>query len=354
MNPNPNRKLPSNARSAPSAIDAIPTFNEKELKWIQITASLVSLIGLVALFAMMAQSAHAADNGFNPGSRPFPSPFGNQPGGGAPPPFFDDEEDVDFGGGFPGDNFNPPPPPMQGGSQQPAPRGGSPSGGGSTSSSSNSALSGGGSPLASGVISNKKVNAIPLDAETGEGGREMVSDFNFPDADIMDIAKTLGKLTGKNFIFDKDVKGRISIISNSPITVSDAWKAFLTALDMNGFALIPSGKYIRIARQRDARAAQGRRHPGSLHASVRRHDDGHAEHTGGGLEQGVEGSPERGDDGLAVGRVGRPRYRSRSSGRDVGRRRSGRGSGGGRRRMGGGVGLRVAAGRAGLDRKSTL
>src|SRR5207237_467195 len=84
--------------------------------------------------------------------------------------------------------------------------------------------------------------------ETGDGAKETVTDFNFPDADIMDIAKTLGKLTGKNFILDKEVKGRITIISNGPITVGDAWRAFLTALDINNFALIPSGKFIRIAK----------------------------------------------------------------------------------------------------------
>ncbi|MGZ3686747.1 MAG: type II secretion system secretin GspD, partial [Bdellovibrionota bacterium] len=92
--------------------------------------------------------------------------------------------------------------------------------------------------------------------ETGEGSKEVVTDFNFPDADIMDLARTMGKLTGKNFILDKDVKGKVSIISNSPITVADAWRAFLTALDMTGFSLIPSGRYIRIARQRDARDKQ--------------------------------------------------------------------------------------------------
>ncbi|MFL5812371.1 MAG: type II secretion system secretin GspD [Bdellovibrionia bacterium] len=226
-----------------------PFTSDRELRWIQITASLVSVIGLVALFALMIQNAQAADNGFNPGNRPaFPSPFGNQ-GGNNPPPFFEEEEDTDFGN--PGEQPSNFPPPggavsgdNNGGSQRGAPSG------------SGKGVSFGGNATSSGVISKKNIANIQLDAETGEGGRELVSDFNFPDADIMDIAKTLGRLTGKNFIFDKDVKGRISIISNSPITVGDAWKAFLTALDMNGFALIPSGKYIRIARQRDARDKQ--------------------------------------------------------------------------------------------------
>jgi general secretion pathway protein D len=228
-----------------------PFTSDRELRWIQITASLVSAIGLIALFALMIQNAQAADNGFNPGNRPaFPSPFGNQ-GGNNPPPFFEEEEDTDFGN--PGEqpsNFPPPAGAFNGDNNS----GGSPQRG--APSGSGKGVSFGGSATSSGIISKKNVASIQLDAETGEGGRELVSDFNFPDADIMDIAKTLGRLTGKNFIFDKDVKGRISIVSNSPITVGDAWKAFLTALDMNGFALIPSGKYIRIARQRDARDKQ--------------------------------------------------------------------------------------------------
>lgn len=253
-------------------IGSEPTTGERELRWIQITAAVVSLIGLVALFALISQGAHAANNapaaggGFNPGNRPsFPSPFGNQPGANTAPAAMDDQEDEDANG-----NTTP---------TAAVPTGIAPSlnragGAGSITPiapqtqrftgnvNPNSMSSGGaavaldGAANANGVISANKVGSIPLDSETGEGGRNVVENFNYPDADIMEIAKTLGKLTGKNFIFDKDVKGRISIISNSPITVSDAWKAFLTALDMNGFSLIPSGKYIRIARQRDARDKQ--------------------------------------------------------------------------------------------------
>ena len=106
------------------------------------------------------------------------------------------------------------------------------------------------------LISKNTAPTLPVDTESGDGvpaNSEMITDFNFPDADIMDIAKTLGKLTGKNFILDKEVKGRVSIISNSSITVSDAWRAFLTSLDMNGLAIVPTGKYLRIMRQNDAK-----------------------------------------------------------------------------------------------------
>jgi general secretion pathway protein D len=113
------------------------------------------------------------------------------------------------------------------------------------------------------VQSEQKLLPLPVDATSGDGSEDVITDFNFPDADILDIAKTLGKLTGKNFILDKDVKGRITIISNSPVTVSEAWKAFLTALDINNFTVVPSGKYLRISRQRDARDKQLRTFAGS-------------------------------------------------------------------------------------------
>lgn len=236
---------------------------DTDLQWLQITATATSLIGIIALLMMIGQNSRADDRGggFNSGSKTFSNPYANT----APPPptrggFFDDEDDEgqDFSEGAP-PNYSPPPqrPPL------PAEGGGAPGGNageGNPGSAGETVSAGGGPP--GGVISGKRFQSIRVDDETGEGSKEIVTDFNFPDADIMDIAKTLGKLTGKNFILDKEVKGRITIISNGPITVGDAWKAFLTALDINNFALIPSGKYIRIARQRDARDKQLRTYTG--------------------------------------------------------------------------------------------
>ncbi|MGK5085132.1 type II secretion system secretin GspD [Bdellovibrionota bacterium FG-1] len=220
------------------------------------------LLGALAWAVLTVQIAQAADagKGFQPGPRTFTNPFANTPPGSPPPPpgsgngsfYEDDEEDEpDFPGNqLPTDPGSPPPSSNAASSSRTA-----------AASHPTSGISGGGT-TAGGVIQHNPPASIHIDDETGEGSKEIVTDFNYPDADIMDIAKTLGKLTGKNFIIDKDVKGRITIISNGPITVGDAWKAFLTALDMNSFALIPSGKYIRIARQRDARDKQLRTYTG--------------------------------------------------------------------------------------------
>ncbi|MBI2606253.1 MAG: type II secretion system secretin GspD [Deltaproteobacteria bacterium] len=145
--------------------------------------------------------------------------------------------------------------------QTPAPlSGGSQSGGAGGVDMGSAGTSVGATSLAGGANTKitpggKGPNCLRLDPDTGYGP-DIVTNFDFPDADIVEIAKTLGRLTCVNFMFDKDVRGKISIVSNSPITVGDAWKAFLTSMDVNGFSLIPSGKYYRIARQRDAKDKQ--------------------------------------------------------------------------------------------------
>ncbi len=233
-----------------------PEFPVKTLKWLALTCAIV---GAAAAFGLLGNGAWAADNeapGFESGGKTFSNPFAPAPP--ATPPqgsnFFDEDE---FGDEGDAEDF------ARARRFAPPTGTGNPQAGGTNSPivvgrPGSAAISMGGSASGSGVIEKSAPAPIKIEDETGlgPGAREMVTDFNFPDADILDIAKSLGKLTGKNFILDKDVKGRVTIISNSAITVADAWKAFLTALDMTGFALIPSGNYIRIARQRDARDKQ--------------------------------------------------------------------------------------------------
>ncbi len=212
--------------------------------WVRLLGGASLLIAMSALFFLIVDKSYAADTagGFRPGGKGFNNPYAPAAAPGSPPQYFEGDEEGDFdeeGGGYV------PPSPDEGG--------GMASAGGGTVDVEGSK---------SGVVSGKNTRALRVDAEGSAGSNEVVTDFNFPDADIMDIAKALGKLTGQNFILDKDVKGRITIISNSPVTVKDAWRAFLTALDMNGFALIPSGKFIRIGRQRDARDKQLRTYTG--------------------------------------------------------------------------------------------
>jgi len=97
--------------------------------------------------------------------------------------------------------------------------------------------------------SNKYVNLNPETAF----GPEIVESFDFPDTDIMEITRHMQKLTGINLILDKDVKGKVSIIAPTPITVGDAWKAYLAALNMAGYSLIKTGAFYKVINARDIR-----------------------------------------------------------------------------------------------------
>lgn len=96
---------------------------------------------------------------------------------------------------------------------------------------------------------NKYVNLNPETAF----GPEIVESFDFPDTDIMEITRHMQKLTGINLILDKDVKGKVSIIAPTPITVGDAWKAYLAALNMAGYSLIKTGAFYKVINSRDIR-----------------------------------------------------------------------------------------------------
>lgn len=102
---------------------------------------------------------------------------------------------------------------------------------------------------ASSAKSSKYVNLNPETAF----GPEIVESFDFPDTDIMEITKHMQKLTGINLILDKDVKGKVSIIAPTPITVGDAWKAYLAALNMAGYSLIKTGAFYKVINARDIR-----------------------------------------------------------------------------------------------------
>lgn len=81
---------------------------------------------------------------------------------------------------------------------------------------------------------------------TDENFPNLIESFDYPNANIAEVVKAISKLTGKNFILEKGVSGTISIIAPSRITVAEAYRAFLTALAMNGFTIVPSGNFLKI------------------------------------------------------------------------------------------------------------
>ncbi len=70
--------------------------------------------------------------------------------------------------------------------------------------------------------------------------------MNFSDVDISTMVKFISELTGKNFVLDERVKGKISIFSPSKLTIDEAFSLFTSVLELKGFTLVQSGKVYKI------------------------------------------------------------------------------------------------------------
>lgn len=79
--------------------------------------------------------------------------------------------------------------------------------------------------------------------------------LNFVDADIDVVAKAVGELTGKTFVLDPRVKGKINIQSAKGVAPGLAYPTFLSALRMAGFAAVEGpGGIVRVVPEVDAKA----------------------------------------------------------------------------------------------------
>ena len=72
--------------------------------------------------------------------------------------------------------------------------------------------------------------------------------FNIEDYDLAQLIKAIAKITGKKFVLSAKVKQNIkaTIIAPTPITASEAYKAFLSVLEVNGLTIVPEGKFLKI------------------------------------------------------------------------------------------------------------
>ena len=60
------------------------------------------------------------------------------------------------------------------------------------------------------------------------------------------MVKFISDLTGKNFVLDDRVKGKISVYSPSKLSIEEAYNVFVSVLELKGFTVVQSGKVAKI------------------------------------------------------------------------------------------------------------
>jgi len=70
--------------------------------------------------------------------------------------------------------------------------------------------------------------------------------IDFDNVDITIFVKFISELTGKNFVIDKAVRGKVTIISPTKISVKEAYRVFESVLEVHGYTTIPAGSVTKI------------------------------------------------------------------------------------------------------------
>lgn len=95
--------------------------------------------------------------------------------------------------------------------------------------------------------------AAPADPAAAETGDTVA--FDFQDVELAVVARFVSEVTGRNFILDDRVRGRITIISPTEVAPHDAYRAFQAALAVKGFTTVETPTFVKVVPMREARVA---------------------------------------------------------------------------------------------------
>lgn len=77
--------------------------------------------------------------------------------------------------------------------------------------------------------------------------------WNLQNADILSVINEVSRETGKNFIVDPRVQGKVTIVSSKPMEPAEVYQVFLAVLQTLGYSAIPSGDVIKIIPDAEAK-----------------------------------------------------------------------------------------------------
>jgi general secretion pathway protein D len=85
------------------------------------------------------------------------------------------------------------------------------------------------------------ISGLPSSA----GAEEDIA-FNFNNADIRAVIKSVARITGKNFIIDPRVTGEVTIVSSQNMAADELYSVFLSVLQVHGYTAVEAGNIVKI------------------------------------------------------------------------------------------------------------
>lgn len=75
--------------------------------------------------------------------------------------------------------------------------------------------------------------------------------INLKEADIGAFINQVADITGKSFVIDPRVKGKVNVLSSEPMSKEAVYELFLSVLQVQGFSAVPAGDVTLIVQQND-------------------------------------------------------------------------------------------------------
>ncbi len=82
--------------------------------------------------------------------------------------------------------------------------------------------------------------------------------LNLKEVELPVLIRFVSEVTGKGFVFDERVKGKVTIVSPRDVSVDELYEIFLSILDFKGYTALPDGRVIRIVPSKEAKQKGGK------------------------------------------------------------------------------------------------
>jgi general secretion pathway protein D len=110
---------------------------------------------------------------------------------------------------------------------------------------------------------SRSQNSISNDAPKAELNPDKGT-LNFVDADIESVIAAVGDYTNRTFIIDPRVKGTVTLVSEKPLTKTQAFQLLTSVLRLRGYTVVSGNGYSKVVPEADAKVQAGPIQGGAL------------------------------------------------------------------------------------------
>ena len=122
------------------------------------------------------------------------------------------------------------------------------------------------------LFSQERPHLVNMPVLNKSGMADELISVNFEQVDIRTVIKTIGDITGINFVVDDNVSGTVTLMSPTKIRLGDLYEYLESILEVQGYAAVPAENLVKIVPREDAAKRNLQVRVGSNPAGIPKND----------------------------------------------------------------------------------